>query len=263
MTHLFQTLVFSTFLLTVAGSAKSIELSYGQIDPSDTGSPAIVLKGEIRKGDYEIIKRFARLDQQKFHSSTVVLASPGGDLVEAIRIGNFFRKTYMTVFVNPAIGRCASACFLIYVAAVERSAMVPGLGIHRPYFPLQQTENIPLDKLEQRHRALSASVKRYLEEQQVPQYLIERMFSMASTEISWLGWEDLNNLGTRAVWWDQVLVDRCKLNKDLEQEYLKNGDEAPRLALAKRHIYEVAKCSYDISADERLKNLKELLASPK
>ena len=263
MTHLIRNIVCSMFLLTVACSAKSIEIFYGRLDPTDTGSPAIVLRGEIRTGDYEIVKRFARLDTHKFHSSTVVLASSGGDLVEAIRIGNFFRRTYMSVFVNPAIGRCASACFLIYVAAVERGAMVPGLGIHRPYFPLQQSENIPLDKMEQRHRTLSASVKRYLEEQQVPQYLIERMFSMASTEISWLDREDLNSLGARAVWWDQVLVDRCKLNKELEQEYLKNGDESPRVSLAKEHLFKVAKCSYDISADERLKNLKELLALPK
>lgn len=242
-------------LFAASQSAQAIDLAYGSIDPNKPEKiNAIILKGEIRKGDYELLLRFARKDRQRFHSKMVVLASQGGDLLEAIRIGVFLRKTYMDVFVNPKIGRCASACFLIYVAAVERDAVVPGLGIHRPTFAASEVEHLPLPEAERKHRELMQAVRSYLEDQQVPAYLIEKMFSLASTEIYWLTWEDLDRLGTRANWWDQVLVDRCRLNKKLEQV---RGPEALK------HISDVAACAYDISAEERLRNLDQLLTQPK
>jgi hypothetical protein len=257
-------LLLSVTIFAVVSSAHAVDLTYGSLDPNNRQSDnAVILTGEIRKGDYDAIRRFARKDPDRFHSRTVVLASQGGDLIEAIRIGTFLRKTYMTVFVNPDIGRCASACFLIYVAAVERSSVVPGLGIHRPYFAPSEFQRKPLPEAEKKNRQLMRAVRNYLDDQEVPHYLIEKMFSLASTEIYWLNWEDLNRLGTRANWWDQVLVDRCRLNKGLEQEYLNRGDDAPRAAEAKKHIHEVAVCSYEISAHERFRNLIQLLNASK
>jgi hypothetical protein len=70
------------------------------------------------------------------------------------------------------------------------------------------------------------------------------------------------SIGIRANWWDQVLVDRCQLNKKLEFEYLSDGNESPRAAEARKHIHDVAVCAYSISADDRLKNLEQLLKQP-
>lgn len=249
-------------LLGSLSTGRAAELRYGALDPRDPDSaPAVILSGEIRKGDYEAILRFARKDPHRFHASTIVLASPGGDLIEAIRIGGLIRKTYQSVFVNSAIGTCASACFLIYVAAVDRHALVPALGIHRPYFAPSEFERMPLQAAEQKHRRLMETVRKYLEDQQVPQYLIERMFSLASTEIYWLSWDDLKNLGLRANWWDQLLVDRCKLDKQLEQQFLNQGDHFARAAEAKRQIHDVAVCAYQISAEDRKQNLRDLLGA--
>jgi hypothetical protein len=107
------------------------------------------------------------------------------------------------------------------------------------------------------------AVRNYLDEQQVPLYLIEKMFSLASTEIYWLSWEDLGNLGVRANWWDQVLVDRCGLDKKLEQEYLDQGGKAMRAEEARKQIHDVAVCSYEISTEARFQNLNKLLRAPK
>lgn len=260
-----KTKIFSVFLfLLIAASSHAIDLAYGSLDPNEPKSDgAILMTGEVKKGDLEVLRRFAAKDKHRFHSRTIVLASQGGDLLEATRIGLFLRKTYMEVFVNPEIGRCASACFFIYVAAVQRDSMVPGLGIHRPYFSSSEFERTPLNEVEQKHRQLMQSVKSYLEEQQVPSKLIEKMFSLASSEIYWLTYDDIRSIGRRANWWDQVLVDRCQLNKKLEFEYLSNGDDSPLAAQALKHLHDVAVCAYNISADDRLRNLDQLVKQTK
>ena len=248
---------------TLPHTTLAVDLRYGPLNPDEpTGTPAVILSGEIKKGDYENLLRFARKDPHRFHASTVVLASSGGNLLEAMRIGTFLRRTYQNAFVSDKIGKCASACFLIYVAAVERSALVPSVGIHRPYFPSSEFDGMSLEEAQTKHRWLMDTIRQYLEEQDVPRYLIERMFSLASTEIYWLNRRDLDAIGRRANWWDQVLVNRCKLDKRLEQKYL-SGETHPqtREAEAEKHIYDVAVCAYEISAEERKRNLSNLLST--
>jgi hypothetical protein len=248
-------------LLCCLSVGQAAELRYGSLDPKDSEDNAVLLSGEIRKGDYEALLRFARKNPTIFNAHTLVLASPGGDLIEAMRIGSFVRKTYQSVFVSPDIGKCASACFLIYVAAVNRGAQAKAIGIHRPYFAPSEFERMPLQEAEKKHRRLMEVVRKYLEDQQVPQYLIERMFSLASTEIYWLTFEDLDNLGARANWWDQVLVARCGLDKKLEQGFSRMGESFARASEAKRHIRDLAICAYNISAEDRERNLRELLGA--
>lgn len=236
------------------------DFTFGRLDPSDTtGLEDIVLSGEIKGGDYESLKAFAKKDGL-FWARTVVLASPGGDLLEAIRIGNFLRKTFTPVFVNPKVGKCASACFLIYVAAVRRSGVASSLGIHRPYFSPLDFGRLPLEEVQKKHDQLMAAVKSHLQAQQVPHYLIDKMFSLASTEVYWLNEDDLDSLGLRANWWDQVMVDRCGLDKTLEKEFISRGYLSPRAQLALAHIHKVAQCGYSISKQETERNLKALLA---
>jgi hypothetical protein len=249
-------------LLMATSIASGAEWKFGHIDPKHPrAEPDIVLTGEIRRGDYDALLTFARRDPALFTARTFVLASQGGDLLEAIRIGQFLRRIYASVFVNPDVGRCLSACFLIYVSSVERDAVVPALGIHRPYFAAREFERLPLAETERRHRQLMQSVKSYLEEQQVPQHLIERMFSMASTETYWLTPSDIASLGRRAHWWDQVLIDRCHLDKELEQEYLNLGRLAPRALSAEAHIRQVAICGFELSDAERTQNLRAALSA--
>jgi hypothetical protein len=117
-------ILIALLLTLLAAPSRAIELAYGSLDPTEPNHEnAIIMSGQIRKGDYEVLRQFAAKDKERFQSRTIVLASPGGDLLEATRIGIFLRKTYKEVFVNPDIGRCASACFLIYVVG---PAISPG-----------------------------------------------------------------------------------------------------------------------------------------
>jgi hypothetical protein len=103
------------------------------------------LHGTIAKGDYEKVRALLRLNQQMLN--VFYLASPGGDVNEAILIGRLFREYLITAWApqdfsgsfllatSPTIlcrGTecvCASACALIWFGAVDRSGVV---GLHRP-----------------------------------------------------------------------------------------------------------------------------------
>lgn len=260
-THLLSFVLCLLASLCLVSPASAIELRYGPINPDEPGdTSALILTGEIKTGDYLRFLEFARSKPRHFNASTLVLASPGGNILEAMRIGTFVRKTFQSVFVSNKIGRCASACFLIYVAAVNRGALVPSLGVHRPHFPTTEFQGMSLSESRAKQGKLMGAVRQYLEENEVPKYLIERMFSLASTEVYWLARSDLNALGSRAYWWDQVLVDRCNLDKVLEQKYLVFGEALPNAREAERHLRDVAVCAYNVSAEDRESNLRSLLA---
>jgi len=54
--------------------------------------PAIVLKGKIEAGDFEKVRSAARRLAANNDQIIISLNSPGGDFIEAIRIGEFIRK---------------------------------------------------------------------------------------------------------------------------------------------------------------------------
>jgi hypothetical protein len=108
------------------------------------------LHGTIAKGDYEKVRALLRLNQQELN--LFYLASPGGDVNEAILIGRLFRAylitawapqdisdlsgsgsffltTYPTILCRVTECICASACALIWFGAVDRGGVV---GLHRP-----------------------------------------------------------------------------------------------------------------------------------
>jgi hypothetical protein len=211
------------------------------------------MSGEIQRGDYERLLSFIRKDPERFRVRTVLLASPGGDLLEAIKIGNIIKASYQSVFVNHSVGRCASACFLIYVAAVSRSATVPSIGIHRPYFEPHYFSKLSISQAEAKHEELMREVRAYLAARDVPQYLIEKMFALSSNEVYWLTWDDL----------DQLLVDRCKLNKQLEQGFMKEGSKFRYADEARVHIANVARCEEELTSTDGASNLRKLLSGMK
>jgi hypothetical protein len=262
MRRLLTHLLFWLLLVScTAGLAADIRLA--PLNPATSDGPdAVLIYGRIEKGDYARLQELARQDKL-FPARTFVLASPGGDLEEAMRIGQALRGLFATVFVSLRHGRCASACFLIYVAAVERSAMTPALGIHRPYFESRLYRDLPLAQAESQYAKLLQRVRSYLQNHDVPQYLIERMFNMASTEVSWLSAEDVAALGRRAPWWEQVLIDRCRLDKRLEARYLEIDGASQEARRIEQSLSDVASCAYYVSEAERKAFHRQLAATPR
>lgn len=109
------------------------------------------MTGEITAGDAErlaaIFVAIKPTANYYPYPNLLYLNSPGGDVSEAIRIADLVKMLGISVATVPnGKGACASSCFLIYAAALERSASgidtlraeghkgnLGPLGVHRPY----------------------------------------------------------------------------------------------------------------------------------
>ena len=72
----------------------------------------------------------------------VTLNSPGGDVIEALRIGRLIRQKFMYTRVTSE-AECASACVFVLQAGVLRVAAVgASVGVHRPKFDAMYFANL-------------------------------------------------------------------------------------------------------------------------
>src|SRR5262249_27223077 len=82
---------------------------------------------------------------------------PGGNLIGAIKLGEFFRKHQ---FVTHVVGgTCASACAVAFIGGVEREATSGKLGVHQFYnaLSLKNPSEKVFDALDMsQHQLLSA-----------------------------------------------------------------------------------------------------------
>src|SRR5262249_6912798 len=176
-------------------------------------------EGKIEPGDYDkfldgILCPEAYRDD--ICPSLVYLASPGGDLAEAIKIGRLVRQLRLDTEIpndyirrNPAMaaryaemrdlnlenpkanGMCASACFFIFVAGIYRTTFgTPVLGIHRPYM-----SDVDLKKISSNQAITSATqvrvtVESYLKEMGVATKYVDLMFSIAKDHVRWINRDD-------------------------------------------------------------------------
>jgi hypothetical protein len=146
---------------------------------------------------------------------TVLLWSPGGSVEEAFKIGHLIRKglldtwaPFNTEMVNgwghlssysdsKTICRgidcnCASACFLIWAAGVDRSG--DALGLHRPTIESTQFASLPPDRASVLYRELLADIGKYLTDMEVPPRFIEAMTGTSSADMWWLSAADASSM---------------------------------------------------------------------
>ena len=158
------------------------------------------LVGQIAKGDYNKILEFYRehhpfLGQFRLNSS-------GGNVTEAIKIGQFFRKYLITAWapICPSNGSavlwrvckgqgctCASACALIWFGAIHRHGSV---GLHRPFTEDPTFRAMSPTEASAVYRTVLNSVSRYLEEMEVPRPMIDAMAATGSAEIRWVEFDE-------------------------------------------------------------------------
>jgi hypothetical protein len=96
---------------------------------------SIFLNGEIGTGFFE---EFKELSGGASRNKLVILDSPGGNLAEAMRTGEFIRHKDMTVDV---FGNCASACVPLALGGLHRNLMKNGrFGIHQTWWLGEQPD---------------------------------------------------------------------------------------------------------------------------
>jgi hypothetical protein len=198
--------------------------------------------------------RFSVDNNVNFLAYNFILASPGGDVAEALAIGRLLKSIYAQAIVGPRYGSCASACFIIFASAVDRVGVAGLVGIHRPYVAPGRLRSLTVTEAEREETKVLLDAEKYLHTLRVPRALIDQMFSRSSTDIHWLSDDELEQLGWRAPWYEELLVARCGLNTQKEKDALASED--PK---AKEWLKHVADCASLLTAPDADRNLNAAL----
>ncbi len=173
-----RTLTFVTLLnlinLIFISGAKAADIFIDSKEPI-----SINIRGKIERGDYKKIIKLV-----KKHGSIpgyIRINSPGGDVIEATKIGRFVRKALLSFWVSK---KCDSACVFIYFASI-RDLIDPwrSFGLHRPYFDKSYFAGLSAREAELKYKDMENSTRKYLEDMNVPQLLIDKIFSIPSNKV--------------------------------------------------------------------------------
>lgn len=221
-------LLFS--LLAIASVSQSHSATIRNIYSKHNGNmmsdARIEIVGEIRPGDSIALPSLLRIavetsrmkaeGRPEFHwMPWLVIDSPGGDVMEAMKIGRLLRDARAAAIITPGAS-CASACVLVFAGAVERYSYgdrhQTRIGIHR----IRPTDSRFITQAPSEafraYNQIEREVGLYLEEMGITRALYEQMFSIGSEKIEWLSRDRANDyslLGrdpAYAEWWRANLI---------------------------------------------------------
>jgi hypothetical protein len=192
----------------LAGFANAAEIKV-----SEHPGYGIILEGTIVSGDYDKLRKLIEENcPAKYYNSAcardIYLASPGGNLAEAMKIGRLVRalrwgtqvpmegppdllKSFVAALKlkdAKANYMCASACFFISVSGIEREPTVGKviLGIHRPYMSDSDLKTLSANQAIESATQVRTIVEKYLKEMGVPAKYADLMFSISRDQVRWL-----------------------------------------------------------------------------
>lgn len=222
--------IYFTFLPVKAGALEYSFVRENPINGVKVDSYKFLLaRGRIEPGDYQRLKDFLRTEPALTHfvnSRTLIFSSPGGDVREALKLGEFVRKTYSEVLVGDYFGPCLSSCFLVLASAVSRDWQAKTVGLHRPYLPPEVVDRRSVPEVIEDQGRVMTAVESYMKSLRVPDRLIDIMMSTPSDKIVWLD-EPTAVFGRYARSYEQMLVSKCGLDVDLERRYFSGERNIP------------------------------------
>ena len=191
---LMATLASSTLLL--AGNSHALEFSR-------TGG-TFLMEGPINSGD---ASRFASAylawdePPMVFH-----IDSPGGDVREAMLIGNFIRQSQTPVWSGRV---CDSACVLVLVSGVERRAHGT-VGLHRPRYSEVYYSKLSSSDAAKAYSQATGAITEYMVSMGVHQAAIDRMFQADSGSLDILSAKEASALfGFRVPFYEEWIAAKC------------------------------------------------------
>lgn len=247
-----------------------VQTSYGMefrwgdnpsVDAKDCEKSEFVLclGGEIHRGDAERFERFLVSNRSQFVRSAHIafLYSPGGDLVEALRIANLLRESLFTTNVRSS---CASACFFVFVAGARRFAGDGTIGVHRPFFDRSYFANLDPSEARRTYQVMLDDVRKELARSDVPDDIVNRMFSTPSSDVLLLSTDDLLRIPYRAPWYEELLIARCGLDISFERRCAADasssrGDASSREACSRKR-FEVGSCAADLQSNASARTIE-------
>jgi hypothetical protein len=182
-----------SFLFCVIFSSYSADFSV-KLNPNSCWQSSVLISGVIEKGDFNkfinnfnVLKNKYGLSNCQFGQTYVFLESNGGDIEEAILIGEEIRKNNLVAIV-PENAKCLSACVLIMAGGSKRY-LIGQLGIHRPYF-VDLQDGLTYQQIRQKLNLLNERIKIYLNNIDVPISLLEAMQSVPPDSIRLLSYSE-------------------------------------------------------------------------
>lgn len=154
---------------------------------SKEGREVISLSGEIVAGDAnQVTNVIKEANAAGRLVSGLRLNSPGGSLDEGAKLADVVRYAKIaTVVMNGT--SCASACFIVFAAGVEKYASFSaGVGVHGASTNGQETES---------SRAATIAMAKIVKELGVPPAIIGQMVVTPPNQIVWLQPADLQSMG--------------------------------------------------------------------
>jgi hypothetical protein len=167
----------------------------------------VVLEGRIDLGDFDKLNRLATTATP----TVLYLASPGGNLAEAMRIGLLVRSrgwetrsaepasvpAEMRIAAARAMGVrdpvrndvCASACFFVFASGIYRDGHA--LGIHMPYIAPAELQKMTTDEAERKTGDVKTLVAAFLRRMSVPLKYFDAMLDVPYDRMRWLSDEEI------------------------------------------------------------------------
>jgi hypothetical protein len=151
------------------------------------------LSGEFIDGDYDRVWDALRALKQPVYG-VKLFASPGGDLVEAMKIGELVRRLRLDTFIAYArsalwplyLGSdrqavCASACVFVWFSGIRRWGN-SFLVIHRPYYDAAYFSSLSSEEAEAKYAELESTAYAFLRKMDTPERIIRMMRKVSSTD---------------------------------------------------------------------------------
>lgn len=209
---------------------------------------AVLIEGKIEAGDYETFLKIIQENQAQING--VYLFTPGGDFVEAMKIGRALRALELSSQVpmkdsngrpvcddtfgpkpnDPKYCTCASAGFFIHIGGVHRGGTY--LAAHRPYFGKGKFGELSKDDAKKAFDVLQDQARDYMQEMGVPKHIQEDILGTPSDKALLLDEKTVKThfwmaLPYRHEW----MKNRCSVLTTLENDQMESYSK--RLSVAR------------------------------
>lgn len=169
----------------VGPSSTCITLYYsGEIQPGDS-EKLFAEKNRLEAGLKKLVKKPIRIGKIHFDS-------PGGDLFEAMKLGQIIRDGLMRTQVTTD-SSCYSACVIAFVGGVIRIPVGP-VGIHS-FYSKKLIGPAEFARASEKYDEVSLQMEQYLRSMRIPIALLDEMKSIPHYNMQILEFEEMKRLG--------------------------------------------------------------------
>jgi FKBP-type peptidyl-prolyl cis-trans isomerase len=230
--------VIGTFSFAPSASA---DVGLYETDPTFGFCPSglcIKITGTITKNDEALLSlALAKVGK----GPTVTLASPGGEVLPALRMGRLLRSAKALTHV---VGSCSSACVFLLASGVDRAVIGTDsrVGLHRPTFPAEIFASLSDADARRHYDKLTEDCRKYLREMGMDDKLFADMLRVPSQEIRFVGAEYCASVSLTGV--DPVYSElgRARAIKRWGRDFVERREAATKCAEAGDNMAFFADC---------------------